>query len=67
MQPVRQPFGVAHEAGGARIFAHANQNALARRPRPRDRMGLHVREQLLVYPLRRPAQRQLAQGRQVAW
>ena len=66
MQPVRQPFGIAHEAGRPRIFAHAGQDALARRPRPRDRMGLHVREQLLVDAFRGAAQRQLAQRRQVA-
>ena len=66
MQPVRQALGVAHEAGRARIFADADQDTLARRPRPRDRMGLHVREQLLVHALGRAAKRKLAQGGQVA-
>ena len=66
MQPVRQPFGVAHETGGARIFADAHQNALASRPRAGNGMGLHVGEQLLVHALRRPAQRELPQGGQVA-
>ncbi len=40
---------------------------LARRPRPRDRVGLHVGQHLVVDPLRGAAQRQLAQGRQVAF
>ena len=35
MQPVGQPLGVAHEPGGARILADADQDALAGRPRAR--------------------------------
>ena len=66
MQAVRQALSVAHEAGRPRIFADANQDTLARRPRPRDRMGLHVREQLLVHALGSAAKRELAQGGQVA-
>ena len=66
MQPVRQALGVAHEAGGARILADADQNALARRPGPWNGVGLHVREQLLVDPLGGAPQRELAQRGQVA-
>ena len=66
MQAVGQALGVAHEAGRARILADADQNALARRPRPRDGARLHLREQLLVDPLGGAAQRKLAQRRQVA-
>ena len=66
MDPVRQPSGVAHEAGGTRILADAHQDALARRPRAGDRIGLHMRQQLLVDALGRPPQCQLAQCGQVA-
>ena len=66
MQPVRQPLGVAHEAGGARILADADQDALACRPRPGNGMRLHMGEQLLVDPLCGAAQRELAQRGQVA-
>ncbi len=66
MQPVRQPLGVAHEAGRARILAEAHQDALARGPRTLDRVGLHVGEQLLVDALGGAAQRQLAQRGQVS-
>ncbi len=55
VQPVRQALGIAHEAGGARILADADQDALARGPRPGNRMRLHMGEQLLVHALRRPA------------
>ena len=65
VQAVGEPLGVAHQAGGARILADADQNALARRPWTLDRMGLHLGEQLLVDPLGGAAQRQLAQRRQV--
>ena len=66
MQPVGQPLGVAHEPGRARILADADQDALARRPRPGDGVGLHVGEQLLVDALGGAAQRQLAQRGQIA-
>ena len=66
MQTVRQALGVAHEAGRARIFADADQNALPGRPWPRNGMSLHMREQLLVHALRGAAKRKLAQGGQVA-
>ena len=65
VQPVRQPFGVPHEAGRARVLADADQDALAGRPRSRDRVRLHLREQLLVDPVGGAAQRQLAQRRQL--
>ena len=60
MQPVGQPLGVAHQPGRAYVLAHANQDALARRPRPLDGVLLHVGEQLLVHPISGSAQRQLA-------
>ena len=66
VQPVGQALGVAHEAGGARILADADQNPLARRPRARDGVRLHLGEQLVVDALGGPAQRELAQRRQVA-
>ena len=66
VQPVRQPLGVAHQARRARILADANQDALARGPGAGDRVGLHVREQLLVDPLGGAPQRQLAQRGQIA-
>ena len=65
MQPVRQALGVAHETSGAVVFADADQHALARRPGPRDRARLHLREQLLVDPLGGAAQSKLAQRRQI--
>ena len=65
MQAVGEPLGVAHQAGGARILADADQDALAGRPRPLDRVGLHFVEQLLVDALGGAAQRQFAQRRQV--
>ena len=48
------------------MLADANQNALARRPRSGDGIGLHVDEQLFVDPLGGAPQRQLAQRRQIA-
>ena len=66
VQPVRQPLGVAHQPGCARVFADANQDALARRPGAGDGVGLHVGEQLLVDPLGGAPQRQLAQRGQIA-
>ena len=65
MQAVRQALGVAHEAGGARVLADADEDALARRPRARDGVRLHLGEQLLVHALGRAAQRELAQRRQI--
>ena len=66
VQPVRQPLGVAHEPGRARVFADADQDALARGPGTGDGVGLHVGEQLLVDPLGGAPQRQFAQRGQVA-
>ena len=48
MQPIRQSLGVADQTGGARIFAHANQNTFAGGPRAGDGARLHLGEQLLV-------------------
>jgi hypothetical protein len=66
MDAVGEPLGVAHQAGRSRILADADQNALARGPGPRDRIGLHVGEQLLVDAFGGASQRQLAQRGQVA-
>ena len=66
MQPIRQPLGVAHQAGRARILAEADQDALARGPGAGDGVGLHVGEQLLVDALGGAPQRQLAQRGQIA-
>ena len=47
-------------------LADAGQDALAGRPRARDRVRLHIAHHLLVDPLRRAAQCELAQRGQVA-
>ena len=65
VQAVSEPFGVANQSGAAPILADADQDALARRPRPGDGVRLHLAEQLLVDALGRPAQRQLAQGGEI--
>ena len=66
VQPVGQPLGVAHEPCRARVFADADQDALARGPGTGDGVGLHMGEQLLVDPLGGAPQRQFAQRGQVA-
>ena len=66
MQPVRQALGVAHQAGGARVLADADQDPLAGRPRARDGMRLHVGEELLVDPLGGAAEGELAERGQIA-
>ena len=65
VQAVGEALGVAHQPGGARILADADQHALARRPWPRDGARLHLRQQLLVDAVGGAAQRQFAQRRQV--
>ena len=55
----------AHQAGGARVLADADEDALARRPRPRDGARLHLRQQLVIDPFGGSPQRKLAQRRQV--
>ena len=67
LQPVGGAPRIADQAGRARMLVDADQDALARRPRPGDGMGLHVGQHLVVDPLRGAAQRQLAQRRQVAF
>ena len=59
-------LAVAHQARRARILADADQDALARGPGARDRVGLHMGEELFVDPLGGPAQRQLAQRGEIA-
>ena len=66
VQPVRQPLGVAHQPGRARVLADADQDALAGGPGTGDGVGLHVGEQLLVDALGGAAQRQFAQRGQIA-
>ena len=65
-QPVGLPLGMADEGRPPDAVVDADQDALARRPGAGDRVFLHMAEQLVVDPLRGTAQRQLAQGRQVA-
>ena len=57
VQPVRQALGEAHQTGGARILADADENPLAGCPWSRDGTGLHLGEQLLVDALGRAAER----------
>jgi hypothetical protein len=64
MQPVRQPFGIAHEAGRPRIFAHAGQDALAAAHGPGIAWACMC-VVVLVDAFRGAAQRQLAQRRQL--
>ena len=66
MQAIGQPLGVAHQPGAARVLADADQHPLARGPGPRNGMGLHVREQLLIDALGGAPQRQFAQGGEIA-
>ena len=49
------------------MLVDADQDALARRPWAGDGVGLHVGQHLVVDPLRGAAQRQLAQGGQIAF
>ena len=65
VQPIRQPLGVAHEPGRHRRLADADENALAGRPWPLQRVGLQLAAQLLVDALGGAAQRQLAQRREI--
>src|SRR5262249_11145631 len=65
MQPVCEPFGVAHEAGGARVLVDADENALACGPGPRNGSGPHLSKQLLINPIRCAAKGKLAKRRQI--
>src|SRR5262249_29844681 len=64
-QMVGNAPSVTDQPRSAQYLADADENPLAGRPGARDRMRPHMREQLLVDPLRRPAQCELAQCRQV--
>ena len=66
MHTVGDTAGIADQAGGRRMLADADQDAVAGGPRASDRMRLHVRQQLIVDPLRGPPQRELTQSGQVA-
>src|SRR5215510_15943848 len=50
MKSVCQSLGIADEAGGARVFANADENPLACCPRSGNGVTLHLREHLLVNP-----------------
>ena len=63
VQPVGEALGIAHEAGGARVLADADEHPLASGPGPGDRVGLHMRQELLVDPLRRCAAAPVRAGR----
>ena len=65
VQPVCKPLGVAHEAGGSGVLAHAHENALACGPGTGDGLGLHLLEQLLVHALGGAPQGELAQRREI--
>ena len=60
------PLGIAHEAGGARILADADEDAVARRPWPGNGVRLHMGEELVVDALGGLAEGELAERRQVA-
>ena len=66
VQPVRKALGVTHQTGGARVLADADQHPLARGPGAGDGVGLHVGQELGVDPLRRAAERKLAQRGEIA-
>ena len=65
VQVVGHPLGVAHQAGGARVLADTDQDTLARGPGSGNRPRLHLREELVVDPVRGAPQRQFAQRGQV--
>src|SRR5262249_18292032 len=64
-QMVRYASSVTDQPRCAWYFADADENPLAGWPGAGDRMRPHMREQLLIDPLSRPAQRELAQRCQV--
>ena len=66
LQAIRHAPGIADQPRGTRRLADADEHPLSGRPRPRNRMRPHMRQQLLVDPLGGAAQRQLAQCGQVA-
>src|SRR5215471_15529650 len=64
-QMVRYTSSVTDQPGSAWYFADADEDPFAGWPGAGDRMRAHMREQLLIDPLSRPAQRELAQRGQV--
>ena len=66
MQAVGEALGIADEARGARILADADEDTLAGSPRARNGVRLHVRQQLVVDPLGRGAEGELAERGEVA-
>ena len=67
MQPIGKTLRVAHKAGRARVLADADQDPLSCGPRSGNGACVHLLKQLLVHPLCRASQRELAQRRQVGW
>ena len=65
-QPVGQPARIAHQRSATGPVADADQHALARLPWPLDGMRAHVVDHLRIDALGRAAQRQFAQGREIA-
>ena len=62
----RQAPARAHELGGERARAHADEDALAHGPGPRDGVVAHVGLHLRVHALGGAPEGELAQGHQVA-
>ena len=62
---IGEALGGAHDGRRDRIGPDAGEDALARRPRPFDRLRLHALDQVGVDPLGGAAQRELAQRGQV--
>ena len=66
LQPVGQPLGVADQLGRTLAAMDAGQQPLARGPGAGEAVRAHVLDHLVVDALGRAAQRQLAQGGEVA-
>ncbi len=67
MQAIGDATGVTDQRRGIARLADTDQQPVPSRPRPGDRVRLHVRQQLVVDPLRGPPQRQFPQRGQIAW
>ena len=65
-QAIGHAFGMTHDRIGALRGVDEDKHALARGPRPFNAMRAHIVDHLRVDPLRRPAQRELPQGREIA-
>ena len=65
MQTIREALGIAYQPCGARVFADADEQALARGPGTRDGTRLHLVEKLLVDALGRAPERELAESGEI--